>query len=80
MLSADSITATGSARMTAGGFLPEHPVRLLIDGRFVSTLSASGAGVVSYLIRPARLRLAPGTHTITLTSMLVTQARSFRTG
>jgi hypothetical protein len=77
-LPAGSTAVSGSARMTAGGFLPEHPVRLLIDGRFVRTLKASAAGVVSYVIRPGRLGLAAGPRTIALTSMLITQTRSFR--
>jgi len=79
-LAVGSIPAGGSARMAAGGFLPEHPVRLLIDGRFVRTLTASGRGAVSYVIRPGRLGLARGPHTITLISMLITQTLSFRAG
>jgi hypothetical protein len=78
LLSASSVSATGSARMTAPGFLPGHPVRLYLDGRFIARLTVSATGAVSYLIKPASLRLTPGHHVITLTSMLLTQTRGFR--
>jgi subtilase family serine protease len=54
--------------LRAGGFLPGHPVRLAVDGKTVTTLTASGDGTVRY-----RLRLGPGQHQITLSSMLLTQ-------
>jgi subtilase family serine protease len=78
VLSSSAIPAAGSARLSASGFLPEHPVRLSIDGKFVQTLTAGGQGSVSYVLRPARLHLAPGRHTITLTSMLLGESASFR--
>ncbi len=78
VLSSSVIPATGSARLSAAGFLPEHPVRLSVDGKFVRTLFADGRGRVSYVLRPAGLRLAAGAHTITLTSMLLVENASFR--
>jgi hypothetical protein len=78
VLSSAVIPAAGSARLSAAGFLPEHPVRLIIDGRFVETLTADGRGLVSYVLRPAGLHLAAGRHTITLTSMLLAENASFR--
>ncbi len=79
-LSRATVTPHGSTRITAGGFLPEHPVRLYVDGRMIRVLRASGVGVVSYVIRPSRLHLAPGQHVIKLTSMLLTQRRGFTVG
>jgi Subtilase family len=68
----------GATQLTAPGFLPEHPVRLFIDGRFIAKLTANGSGVVHYVIRAAALHLAAGRHTIVLRSMLITQQRRFR--
>lgn len=79
-LSRATVTPHGSTRITARDFLPEHPVRLYVDGRMVRVLKASGAGVVSYVIRPSRLHLAPGEHVIKLTGMLLTQTRGFIVG
>ncbi|MGO9504901.1 MAG: hypothetical protein ACLPUO_25790 [Streptosporangiaceae bacterium] len=68
-----------SATMTDGGYLPRHPVGLLIDGRRIVILHASTHGSVSYTINPAALHLAAGRHTLTLTSMLLTATAGFRT-
>jgi subtilase family protein len=76
-LTSYNVSASGSAAMSAGGFLPEHPVRLYIDGHFVTTLTASGAGIVRYVLSPASLHLAAGQHLIKLTSMLITQLQRF---
>ena len=61
------------------GFLPGHPVVLSIDGQQVATLTASTSGYVTYMIDPARLKLAPGSHTVQLRSMLVTATATFST-
>jgi hypothetical protein len=76
-LSSQRVSATGSIRMTAPGFLPEHPVRLYIDNKLVAKLTASGTGTVSFVIEPGSLHLAAGRHMIKLTSMLLTQQRGF---
>ncbi len=76
-LSADRVSAAGSIRMTASGFLPEHPVRLYIDSRLVAKLKANGAGTVSFVIEPSSLHLAAGPHVIELTSMLLAQRQGF---
>jgi subtilase family serine protease len=55
--------------LRAGGFLPGHPVRLAVDGKPVTTLTASGDGTVRY-----RLQLSQGQHQITLSSMLLIQS------
>jgi hypothetical protein len=62
------------------GFLPRHPVVLAIDGHRVATLTASTSGYVTYMISPAKLKLRPGRHTLTLTSMLLTASTTFSTG
>jgi subtilase family serine protease len=77
-LSAEDIPAGGTANVSDGGFLPGHPVRLAIDGKPVSTLTASNAGTVSYTIDPAALGLSPGHHVLTLQSMLITATAIFR--
>ena len=59
------------------GFLPGHPVRMLIDGHLVAALTASPLGYVTYTIEPALLKLGPGRHVVTLQSMLITESKSF---
>jgi subtilase family serine protease len=76
-LSASRVSATGSIRMTASGFLPEHPVRLYIANRLIAKLKASGTGTVSFVIQPSSLHVAAGRHMIELTSMLLTQRQEF---
>jgi hypothetical protein len=63
--------------LLAFGFLPGHPVRMLIDGHYVATVKASPLGYVTYTIEPALLKLTPGKHVLTLKSMLITESRSF---
>jgi len=67
----DSITLTrtksGRYDLRATGFLPTHPVRLLLDGTPVTTLTAADDGDVT-----ATITAKPDEH-ITLTSMLITE-------
>ena len=63
--------------MSGTGFLPQHPVRLAIDGTIVTTLTADDHGVVSYTLNPAALGLKPGHHVLTLQGMLITTSASF---
>jgi hypothetical protein len=72
-------STSGLVRLAAPGFLPEHPVKLYIDGKFVVRLTANGAGVVRYVIDPAALHLNSGRHEIELRSMLLAQRATFRT-
>jgi subtilase family serine protease len=62
------------------GFLPRHPVVLAIDGHRIATLTASTSGYVTDMISPAKLKLRPGRHVLTLTSMLLTASTTFSTG
>jgi len=68
----------GTTRLTAGDFLPLHPVTLYIGNRKIIVLHASARGSVSYVIDPAALGLPAGMHTLRLVSMLLTETRSFR--
>jgi subtilase family serine protease len=72
------IAKGGTAYLTAGGFLPGHPVRLAVDGKAVATLTVGDLGTVTYMIDPAALRLAAGRHKVTLGSLLLTKTGTFR--
>lgn len=72
--------STGNFYLLAGGFLPTHPVRLSVDGRFIATLTANSLGDVTYMISPALLPLAAGPHLVSLGSMLITETASFTAG
>jgi subtilase family serine protease len=67
----DSITLTrtadGGYDLRATGFLPTHPVRLLLDGTLVTVLTAAADGDVQ-----GAITAKPGER-ITLTSMLITE-------
>jgi subtilase family serine protease len=76
-LSHYTVSAGGSTRLVARDFLPEHPVRLYIDGRFIRTLRANGNGVVRTVISLGALHIGSGQHEIKLTSMLLTQRQEF---
>jgi hypothetical protein len=77
-LTTTNVPAGGFTYLFSGGFLPKHPVRLAVDGTAVATLTATTLGTVTYSLAPAQLSLAPGRHTVTLTSMLITQTAKFQ--
>jgi subtilase family serine protease len=76
-LSSPNIAPGGTSTVTDGGFLPGHPVKLMIDGNLVTTLTASSAGTVSYTLSPSALGLSAGHHVLTLQSMLITTTATF---
>jgi subtilase family serine protease len=76
-LSPGTIQAGHSAYMLGTGFLPRHPVDLLIDNVEVAKLTASTSGYVAYMINPSKLQLQPGKHVLELKSMLITATRTF---
>jgi hypothetical protein len=76
-LSAGHIPAGGTSYLLASNFLPWHPVDFAIDGHTVATLTANTLGDVTYMIEPSLLKLAPGSHAITLTGMLLTETTTF---
>jgi subtilase family serine protease len=78
-ISPTKIDSKGTAYVFASGFLPSHPVHLLIDGHAVSTLTASVLGTVTYMIDPATLSLSAGSHAVLLESMLIDVRGSFIT-
>jgi subtilase family serine protease len=77
-LAPGNIPPGGSATVSDGGFLPGHPVKLAIDGKAITTLTASDTGTVSYQLDPAALGLAAGQHMLTLESMLITTQARFQ--
>jgi subtilase family serine protease len=78
-LSSSDIPSHGSSNLSGGNFLPGHPIQLLIDGKVVSTLTASSDGTVSYVIKPSKLKLSKGMHKLELTSMLLDENTTFKT-
>jgi subtilase family serine protease len=78
-LTSTDIAQGGTSYLLSGGFLPQHPVTLDIDGTTVATVTANTLGSVTYNIDPTLLALPAGRHTLTLRSLLLTQTASFRT-
>jgi subtilase family serine protease len=72
------VTNGSNEYLLAGNFLPTHPVTLSIDGTAVATLTANELGDVTYMIDPTELGLSSGLHTVTLSSMLLTEKGTFR--
>jgi len=70
-------TSGGNSYLLAGGFLPGHPVRLAIDGKLITKLTANPLGDVTYMISPALLHLAAGKHAVSLASLLITETAGF---
>jgi hypothetical protein len=64
--------------LLAGNFLPMHPVTLSVDGKTVATLTANELGDVTYMIDPTALGLSSGVHTVSLSSILMTDTGTFR--
>jgi hypothetical protein len=57
-LSRTDVPAGGTSYLLAAGFLPAHPVQLLIGDRPIATLRANSLGAVTYMIDPALLHPA----------------------
>jgi hypothetical protein len=53
-------------------------VQLLVGARVVAKLTASILGTVTYMLDPATLKLAAGTHAVALDSMLIDVTGSLR--
>ena len=70
-------TSAGYSYLLAGGFLPGHPVRLTIGGKLIARLTANPLGEVTYMISPALLHLATGSHLVALASLLITETATF---
>ncbi len=76
-LSVTNVPTGGTSYLLAGGFLPGHPIELLIGARLITTLKASPLGKVTYMIDPSLLKLARGGHNIELKSMLIDETSRF---
>jgi subtilase family serine protease len=76
-LSVTHIHKGGASYLLGSDFLPGHPVDFAIDGQAVATLTANALGDVTYMIDPSLLKLSPGKHTVTLSSMLLTETATF---
>jgi hypothetical protein len=77
-LTQSTVAPGGTTYMFANGFLPQHPIKLTIDGKPIATLTANTLGAVTYLVDPAMLTLSPGRHTLALQSLLLNQTTTFR--
>ncbi len=77
-LTQEDIEPGQSSYLFAGGFLPQHPVTMAVDGKTIATLTANTLGTVTYAIDPSLLELTTGRHTLTLHSLLLTQTTTFR--
>lgn len=78
-LSPARVAGAATSHLRATGFLPNFPVVLSIGSRRVARLHADNFGNVAYTLHPGRLHLTAGTHTVTLTSMLITLAARLTT-
>jgi subtilase family serine protease len=78
-LTSTNVPAGATTYLLAGGFIPQHPVQVAVDGKQVATLTANNLGDVTSQIDPAALSLAAGQHTVTLHSMLLDESVGFRT-
>jgi hypothetical protein len=78
-LTSSNVAAGADTYLLAGGFIPQHPVTMAVDGKQVATLTANNLGSVTSQIDPTALSLSRGQHTVTLHSMLLTETTSFRT-
>jgi hypothetical protein len=76
-LTSQTVAPGSTTQMSAVGFLPEYPVTLSVDGAQIATLTANTLGDVADTIDPDALGLAPGTHTITLHSLLIDETAQF---
>jgi subtilase family serine protease len=75
-LSKKTVSASGLSYLSAGSFLPEHPIGLYVDGRHVADLTANTLGDVTYMISAPLMDLGAGTHTVELESMLLNETAS----
>lgn len=76
-----TVTRDGSRVYVFGDrFLPRHPVVLSVDGKAIATLSADSLGDVTSMLDPTSMGLQPGTHTVSLASLLLVEKGTFTNG
>jgi hypothetical protein len=73
----DRVAPTQPLDVTSTGFLPDHPVTLSVDGTPLATVTADTSGNITYAFTPAGKKLTAGKHTLSVTSMLLDQQRTF---
>jgi len=78
-LTSTNLAPGGSTYVFATGFLPQHPVEVDIDDRKITTITATTTGSLSYLLDSSQLKLASGTHTLAVKSMLLTASTTLQT-
>ncbi len=54
-LSKTTVSATGVTYLSAGSFLPGHPIGLYLDGHHLANLTANPLGDVTYMFSPSLL-------------------------
>lgn len=64
--------------VTSTGFLPDHPVTISVDGTPLATVIVDTSGNLSYSFTATDKGLAAGTHTLTISSLLLDQSKTFR--
>jgi subtilase family serine protease len=73
----NSLSSTATIDVTDTGFLPDHPVTLEVDGAPLATVTVDTSGNWSYSFTATDKGLAPGQHTLTVSSMLLQQSKTF---
>jgi hypothetical protein len=69
-----SVTVAGPSTVDirSRGFLPDHPVRLSVDGAPMATVIADSSGNIGYSFRGTS-----GRHTLSVSSLLLDQTATF---
>jgi hypothetical protein len=73
----DRIGLSDPLEVMSGGFLPDHPVGVWVDGRRLSTVVADASGDINVAFVPSVVKLRAGRHTVTLVSMLIDKSAGF---
>ncbi len=68
-----AVASSQPTTITARGFLPGHPVTIASDHRVIATVTADGAGQISYALTPRAVGLSPGLRSLVLTGLLLSQ-------
>jgi subtilase family serine protease len=71
------LAPTATIDVTDTGFLPGHPVTISLDGTSLATVTADTSGNWSYSFTAQQKGLASGTHTLSVSSMLLQQSTTF---
>ena len=72
-----TVAAANPIDIMSSGFLPDHPVMISVDGAPMTTVTADTSGNITFAFIPAVKGFAVGRHTVSITSMLLDQSRTF---